>query len=92
MWLKDLYDAWRNRRIDKKKRWWEDIEKGVGDGAAEDAEDFFNSVRGICPYCGINFDMPGNLRRHILSEHPGDIEEDEQKAEYKKERKLEEGK
>ena len=85
---------WRKRRSKKKKNswWWETTEKDVGDEDAESAADFYNKVKGICPYCKMSFDMPGNLRRHILSEHSGSIEEDEDRSECEIERKLGEGK
>ena len=94
MWLRDIYYKWRKHRIKNKKRgrwWWEHTEKDVGDENAEFVADFYNRVKGICPYCDMSFDMPGNLRRHILTEHPGEIEEGEETAEHDIARKGEEG-
>lgn len=92
MWLKDIYDEWKQkqrRNNEKGRRWWEPMGKDIGDKNAEDAEDYYNSHRGTCPYCNKDFDMPGNLRRHILNEHPGKIEEEEQEAENKEAQKKE---
>jgi len=93
MWLRDLYYKWLKRRIKNKKScwWWERTEIDVGDKYAESAADFYNRVKGICPYCDMSFDMPGNLRRHVLTEHPGEIEEDEDLLEHDIARRGDEG-
>jgi len=69
-WIKDRIDKWWDRRRrNRVERWWEGFHKEGGDFYAEDVANFFNHARGVCPFCGEQFDMPGTLRQHVIDKH-----------------------
>ena len=66
---------WWQRSVDKLYRSCE----GSHPCLKESAEDYFNRVGGVCPYCKKEYKRPSSLRKHVINKHSEELEKEEKK-------------